>query len=43
VADADRFHEGQEFVGHHFVFAYGDYTKKIKKLAKEYNLEILEA
>lgn len=43
VADADHFHECQQYVGHHFVFAYGDYIKKLKKLAKEYQLEILEA
>lgn len=43
IEDPDRFHECQQYVGHHMVLTYGDYTKKLKKLAKEYGLEVLEA
>ncbi len=43
VEDVEKFISAQKYVGHHFAFIYGDYTKKIKKFADLYELELLEA
>ncbi len=41
VADARRFYEYQQYIGHHFVVVYGDYADRLRKLAGEYGMETL--
>ena len=43
VRDAKRFHECQQYVGHHFALVYGDYVEEVKEFAKVSGLEVLEA
>ncbi len=43
VHDVDEFMNSQKYVGHHFAWVYGDYSKQLKDLAKAYNLEVLQA
>lgn len=43
VRDAKKFHECQQYVGHHFALVYGDYIEEVKEFAKVCDLEVLEA
>lgn len=43
VADAERFHQCQKYVGHHFAIVYGDYVDQVIALANECGLEVLQA
>jgi hypothetical protein len=42
VSDARKFYEDQQYVGHHYVWVYGDYTQELRRLAKAYGMETLE-
>lgn len=43
VADANKFHESQKYVGHHFSLVYGDYCEQIAAIAEDYGMEVLRA
>lgn len=43
VENAERFHQCQKYVGHHFALVYGDYVEKVIEFANECGLEVLQA
>lgn len=43
VADANHFHQCQQWVGHHFSMVYGDYAQQVAELAEDYGMEVLRA
>lgn len=43
VADANRFHQCQKYVGHHFSLVYGDYCDQIAAIGEDYGMEVLRA
>lgn len=43
VKDANRFHQCQKYVGHHFSWVYGDYTEIVSQFGEECGLEVMMA
>lgn len=43
VKDAERFHDCQKWVGHHFSLVYGDYCDAVAVVAEDYGMTVLRA